>query len=344
MVTFIDDFSWYVWVYFMKAKSEVFIKFKDFKLEAGKETKCSIGCLRSDNGGEYLADEFMRYLKEHKIKRQLACPNTPQQNGVSERKNHHLSEICGSMLHDKNVPSRFWAEYMKIAAYVINIIPQQGLQFTSPFEKLWSIKPNVSHFCVFGCICYVFVPNHLRRKTEKKAIRCIFVGYDQERKGWRCCDPNTGKCYTSRNVVFDESSSWWSTNREALQDSDLLKEELESTHINLNFEDDIIIEYNDVQAQSPSPWKTGRFYPINNNEDIRETSSLRRSSRPKKPNPKYANAATIEDNVFEPNSYDEACNIKEWVSAMEEEYGALMRNQTWELVPKPSSVKPISCK
>lgn len=58
MVTFIDDFSRYVWVYFMKEKSEVFMKFKEFKLEAKRETRGSIGCLRSDNGGEYLADEF----------------------------------------------------------------------------------------------------------------------------------------------------------------------------------------------------------------------------------------------------------------------------------------------
>lgn len=58
MVTFIDDFSRYVWVYFMKEKSEAFMKFKEFKLEAKRETRGSIGCLRSDNGGEYLADEF----------------------------------------------------------------------------------------------------------------------------------------------------------------------------------------------------------------------------------------------------------------------------------------------
>jgi hypothetical protein len=29
---------------------------------------------------------------------------------------------------------------------------------------------------------------------------------------------------------------------------------------------------------------------------------------------------------------------------MEEEFATLERNQTWELVPKPRDVKPISCK
>jgi hypothetical protein len=54
------------------------------------------------------------------------------------------------------------------------------------------VKPVASRLKVFGCVCYVFVPDHLQSKFEKKAIWCIFVGYDDERKGWRCCDPTTG--------------------------------------------------------------------------------------------------------------------------------------------------------
>ena len=61
------------------------------------------------------------------------------------------------MLHAKNVPGRFWAEAMKTAAFVINRLPQQRLNFSSPFENLWNIMPTVSYFQVFGCVCYVFV-------------------------------------------------------------------------------------------------------------------------------------------------------------------------------------------
>lgn len=35
----------------------------------------------------------------------------------------------------------------------------------------------------------------------------MFLGYDQERKSWRCIDPTTRRTYVSRDVVFDESSS-----------------------------------------------------------------------------------------------------------------------------------------
>jgi hypothetical protein len=113
------------------------------------------------------------------------------------------------MLHAKIVPGRFWAECMRTAAYVINRLQQSKLGFKSPHEMLWKVKPTVSHLKVFGWACYVFVPDHLRSKFEKKAIRCIFVGYDDAWKGWRCCDLTTGKCHISRNVVFDEASAWW---------------------------------------------------------------------------------------------------------------------------------------
>lgn len=64
----------------------------------------------------------------------------------------------------------------------------------------------------------MFVLDHLRTKFDKKAIICIFVGYDSRRKGWRCCDPTTGKCYISRNVVFDEESSWWPLEKTETED------------------------------------------------------------------------------------------------------------------------------
>ncbi|KAD3336121.1 hypothetical protein E3N88_31640 [Mikania micrantha] len=229
MVTFIDDFSRYVWVYFLKEKSEVFSKFREFELVAGKISDSKIACLRSDNGGEYLGAEFSEYLKQKHVKRQLTCPNTPQQNRVSERKNRHLAEITRSLIHGKNMPGRFWAEAMRTAAYVINRLPSQTLQYISPFEKLNQTKPTVSYFSVFGCVCYVFIPGHLRHKMEKKAIRCVFVGYDPERKGWHCCDPNTGKVYVSRNVIFDENSTWWSADSKVLPDTEQLKEGLRTS-------------------------------------------------------------------------------------------------------------------
>jgi transposase InsO family protein len=71
MVTFIDDFSRYVWVYFMKEKSETLSKFKKFKEKVESDVDKKIQCLHTDNGREYVSHEFDTYLKKHKIQRQL---------------------------------------------------------------------------------------------------------------------------------------------------------------------------------------------------------------------------------------------------------------------------------
>ena len=70
---------------------------------------------------------------------------------------------------------------------------------------------------------------------------------------------------------------------------------------------------------------------------------LRRSTRMKKKNPKYANIAVVEEQK-EPASFEEASQKAEWRKAMEEEMKALVENQTWDLVPKPKDVKSISYK
>ncbi|KAE8673149.1 hypothetical protein F3Y22_tig00111810pilonHSYRG00151 [Hibiscus syriacus] len=356
MVTFIDDFSRYVWVFFMKEKSDTFSKFKEFRDSAEGEVGKKICCLRTDNGGEYRSNEFSQYLRECRIRHQYTCANTPQQNGVAERKNRHLAEICRSMLHAKNVSGRFWAEAMRTAAFVINRLPQPRLGFVSPFEKLWNIKPTVSYFRVFGCVCYVFVPDHLRSKFDKKAVRCIFVGYDSQRKGWKCCDPISGRCYTSRNVVFDEASSWWSSEKEVLPDSrefgDKLQQKMGEHDVQLQTSSDESEDPNgdDVeQRMTQNPWKTGVYQQPNEEGGPSETeesipqSQLRRSTRIRRPNPKYANAAIIEE-ATEPETFEEASKSSQWMTAMKEEIDALQQNQTWDIVPKIKDVKPISCK
>jgi transposase InsO family protein len=52
-LTFIDDFSRKIWIYFLRHESETFAKVKEFKAEAEKQSGKYIKTLRSDGGGEY---------------------------------------------------------------------------------------------------------------------------------------------------------------------------------------------------------------------------------------------------------------------------------------------------
>ena len=103
-LTFIDDFSKYCWVYFLKHKSEVFDLFKVFKALVENQSGRKIKVLRSDNGGEYVKSEFINYCVDVGIHMQHYIPYTPQQNGVAERKNRSLKEMTTYMMEDKNFP------------------------------------------------------------------------------------------------------------------------------------------------------------------------------------------------------------------------------------------------
>ncbi len=76
-MSFIDDHTKKVWVYFMKHKGEVFQHFLNFKAMVEKEKGVNIKCLRSDGGGEYFSNEFSEYLKEHGIQRKYSCSYSP---------------------------------------------------------------------------------------------------------------------------------------------------------------------------------------------------------------------------------------------------------------------------
>jgi hypothetical protein len=43
----------------------------------------------------------------------------------------------------------------------------------------------VAHLQVFGCDAFVHVPEEKRSKLDKKAIKCIFIGYKEGMKGYK---------------------------------------------------------------------------------------------------------------------------------------------------------------
>jgi hypothetical protein len=105
ILTFIDHFSRYSWVYFLNTKSEIFEVFKHWRAQVEKETHKRLSYLHMDRGGEYLSSEFQNYCKLHGICRQLTIACTPQQNGMAERKSRYLLEIRRSLLFGVQLPT-----------------------------------------------------------------------------------------------------------------------------------------------------------------------------------------------------------------------------------------------
>lgn len=206
-VTFIDDFSRKVWIYIIKAKSECFAKFKEWKALVEKQCEHKIKVLRSDNGGEYLSKDFDELLKHEGIGRQTSTPYTPQQNGVAERANRTIVEMARSMIHAQKLGYEYWAEAVVNAVYTRNRCPTSALEGMTPEEAWTGKKPCLSHMRIFGCIAYAKVPDSMRGKLDAKGTRCAFLGYCEGTKAYRLMCLDTKKIIKSRDVEFLEYKS-----------------------------------------------------------------------------------------------------------------------------------------
>ncbi len=205
-VTFIDDFSRHAWIHPLKAKSKVFMYFKQFLVLAENMSACKLGTLCSYRRGEYMSSYFNSFLAEHGIKHQSTVPYTPQQNGVAERKNMSLMEMARCMVKSQALPHSCWLEAVMCATYVLNRCPTKALQSITPYEAWHGRKPSVAHLHVFGCLAYALVRGQHRKKLDDKAVKWIFVGYGSESKGYRLYHPQTKCILVSRDVVFVEDA------------------------------------------------------------------------------------------------------------------------------------------
>jgi hypothetical protein len=145
--------------------------------------------LRTDNGGEFFENEFEEFCKKCGIARQKTTPYTPQQNGVAERMNMTLMENARSMLSSAELGQELWAEAVGTSCYMVNRSPSSVLDDKTPHEVWSGKKPSLQHVRVFGCDSYVHVPEENRSKMDKKAEKCIFIGYKDGVKGYKIWNP-----------------------------------------------------------------------------------------------------------------------------------------------------------
>ncbi|KAF3667702.1 hypothetical protein FXO37_09904 [Capsicum annuum] len=147
------------------------------------------------------------------IRRELTTAYTPQQNGISEKKNKTILHMVRNLLAKGKMKKTFWPEAVNWSINVLNRSPTFVVQNMTP-EKAWSgRKPTVDHFQIFDCIAYAHIPeeNEDRKKLDDKSKKCIFLGVSEASKVYKLLNPLTKKIVISRDVIFDEENTWdWS--------------------------------------------------------------------------------------------------------------------------------------
>lgn len=200
ILTFIDDFSRYCYVYFLQKKSETLEKFKEFKEEVEKLTENKIKYLQSDNGTEYCNKDFDNYLKENGIQRRLTVIYTAQQNGLAERKNRTLVEKARCMMIESKVPETLWAEAIATTNYIVNRCPAKALNGETPYMKWVGRIPSVKHLHIFGSKVFTLHKQKRHSKFSPKASECVFIGYAKYSKAYRIYLPKKNTVIVRRDV------------------------------------------------------------------------------------------------------------------------------------------------
>lgn len=118
---------------------------------------------RSD-GERALGKDFDDFIAEKGITYESSAPDTPAQNGHSERKGAVLSMKARAMRIEADLPTYLWNELMRTAGYIANRTPMQKHRWKTPFEKVTGISPNLSHLRKIGCKAYTLDKNIPRKQ------------------------------------------------------------------------------------------------------------------------------------------------------------------------------------
>jgi hypothetical protein len=132
---------------------------------------------------------------------QTSCPDTPPQNGVAERKNHHILEVARSLMYTMNVPKFLWSEAVMTATYLINRTPSRILGMKSPSELLFRENKFVVPPKLFGSTCFVRDHRPSVGKLDPRAVKCVFMGYSSSQQGYKCWNPSAKCMFVSMDVT-----------------------------------------------------------------------------------------------------------------------------------------------
>ncbi|CAI7787892.1 unnamed protein product [Closterium sp. NIES-54] len=184
----VDDYTRYTTVFPLRSKGEVsavlipWIRTVRFQLRERFGQDLPVLRLHSDRGGEFSSNLLRDFCRGEGICKTFSLPDSPQQNGIAERR-------IGLV--------------MEYAAHQLNLWPRVSLPETSPTLRWTGKVGDASVFRVwdFGA----FVRDTSADKLSARAIPCVFLGFFPDAPGWQFYHPTSHPVLPSQDVTFDKS-------------------------------------------------------------------------------------------------------------------------------------------
>ena len=166
----LDDRSNWGFTFGLCLKSDAFSHYHSTEVFLERSNGVVVLNVRCGGELELTAGQMGDHFTSKGIMVQRTVPYAHQQNGKSERYIRTIEEGSQALLADAGLPMSFWLDVVLTRQYLVNRLPTSTLPTNlTPFEVITNgRKPDLSNLRVWGCVCYVAVPDELRPKAGSK--------------------------------------------------------------------------------------------------------------------------------------------------------------------------------
>ncbi|CAI7753757.1 unnamed protein product, partial [Closterium sp. NIES-53] len=165
-------------------------------------TTAPLQTLYMDVGGEFSSNLLRDFCRGEGILLSFMLPDSPQQNGIAERRIGLVMEVARTSMIHAVAPHFLWPFAIRYASHQINRWPRVSLPETSPTLRWTGEVGDASVFWVWGS--RAFVRDTSADKLSARAISCIFLIFVPDAPGWQFYHPTSHRVLPSQDVTFHE--------------------------------------------------------------------------------------------------------------------------------------------
>jgi hypothetical protein len=175
-LTIVDDSTGWIEIIPILRRQEFVIKSLSFFLEQNERPERKCRRIRLDRIPEQVGEEMKFILFSLAIQAEFTGID---QDGVAERAHKTIYYWVGPTLTNARLPSKFWPEIARTAAFLSNRSPSTKLN-TTPYQAWYGEKPDLSRLRVIGSRGgYLVSPKQRKKLTEPRTRPCILLGYER---------------------------------------------------------------------------------------------------------------------------------------------------------------------
>jgi hypothetical protein len=243
VLVLVDEATGNYFVKYLRHRKDIFEAITDWKKEVEAHWSLSLGNVglsprvirfASDGAGEHKSNALANFCVENGIKHDIGTAYEHAQMGKVERAIRTIWEGAEALRHSAGFPPSYWPFMVSAFVYVRNMLPNSMAgqeDDKTPYER-WNkhtvsnFRELISHLRIIGCTAYAYVHDELRKRSEWRAIKGVFVGYSETNKAYLLKLDNSKKIKPFRNVYFNETEFPFRDRKEtnSPEDFDLEKE------------------------------------------------------------------------------------------------------------------------